>query len=152
MTRLATDATRPDVPARSGSATGPLSHTEALVVPSAERITLLAESAIILRTAPVLYGSDGTRSRDLRRDRTRGRVNGRGRTTTRGAGIGLARGIPALHAARRRRSVSGRTGVQKASTGVYRTESRPFPPPESGKVAVKVINHYGDEVMKVYQV
>ena len=34
----------------------------------------------------------------------------------------------------------------------YRTESRPFPPPETGKIAVKVINHYGDEVMKVYEV
>jgi len=35
---------------------------------------------------------------------------------------------------------------------LYRTESRPFPPPETGKIAVKVINHYGDEVMKVYSV
>ncbi|MDQ3513668.1 MAG: hypothetical protein M3462_08400, partial [Chloroflexota bacterium] len=32
---------------------------------------------------------------------------------------------------------------------LYRTESRPFPAPLSGKVAVKVINHNGDEVMKV---
>ena len=30
-----------------------------------------------------------------------------------------------------------------------RTRSRPFPRPASGKVAVKVINHLGDEVMKV---
>ena len=30
-----------------------------------------------------------------------------------------------------------------------RTRSRPFPRPEGGKVAVKVINHLGDEVMKV---
>lgn len=30
-----------------------------------------------------------------------------------------------------------------------RTRSRPFPKPTSGKVAVKVINHLGDEVMKV---
>jgi adenine-specific DNA-methyltransferase len=29
------------------------------------------------------------------------------------------------------------------------TVSRPFPRPPTGKVAVKVINHYGDEVMKV---
>lgn len=35
---------------------------------------------------------------------------------------------------------------------VYSTVSRPFPKPESGKVAVKVINHYGDEVMQVYGV
>ena len=30
------------------------------------------------------------------------------------------------------------------------TLSRPFPAPSTGKIAVKVINHYGDEVMKVY--
>ena len=29
------------------------------------------------------------------------------------------------------------------------TVSRPFPRPRTGKLAVKVINHYGDEVMKV---
>ena len=32
------------------------------------------------------------------------------------------------------------------------TISRPFPRPRSGKVAVKVINHYGDEVLKAYGV
>ena len=30
--------------------------------------------------------------------------------------------------------------------------SRPFAPPKSGRVAVKVINHLGDEVMKVFRV
>ncbi len=30
--------------------------------------------------------------------------------------------------------------------------SRPFPPPKSGRIAVKVINHLGDEVMKVFRV
>jgi len=30
--------------------------------------------------------------------------------------------------------------------------SRPFPKPESGRIAVKVINHLGDEVMKVFSV
>jgi hypothetical protein len=30
--------------------------------------------------------------------------------------------------------------------------SRPFPKPSSGRIAVKVINHLGDEVMKVYRV
>jgi adenine-specific DNA-methyltransferase len=34
---------------------------------------------------------------------------------------------------------------------LYRTESRPFPRPETGKIAVKVINDYGDEVMKVFE-
>lgn len=31
------------------------------------------------------------------------------------------------------------------------TVSRPFPPPTTGKIAVKVINDYGDEVMKVIE-
>ena len=32
------------------------------------------------------------------------------------------------------------------------TVSRQFPRPSTGKIAVKVINHYGDEVMKVLAV
>lgn len=32
------------------------------------------------------------------------------------------------------------------------TVSRPFPTPDTGKIAVKVINDYGDEVMKVLEV
>ncbi|HLD61675.1 MAG: hypothetical protein A3I70_00260 [Deltaproteobacteria bacterium RIFCSPLOWO2_02_FULL_44_34] len=32
---------------------------------------------------------------------------------------------------------------------LYSTISRPFPKPKTGKIAVKVINHYGDEVMKI---
>ncbi len=32
------------------------------------------------------------------------------------------------------------------------TTCRPFPRPKTGRVAVKVINHYGDEVMKVFGV
>jgi adenine-specific DNA-methyltransferase len=32
------------------------------------------------------------------------------------------------------------------------TRSRPFPRPPSGRIAVKVISHYGDEVLKVYEV
>jgi hypothetical protein len=39
---------------------------------------------------------------------------------------------------------------EQAWASLYRTESRPFPEPETGKIAIKVINHYGDEVMKVY--
>ncbi|MGL5811310.1 MAG: hypothetical protein ACRCYQ_15320, partial [Nocardioides sp.] len=35
---------------------------------------------------------------------------------------------------------------------LYQTVSRPFPRPETGKVAVKVINDYGDEVMKILEV
>ena len=32
------------------------------------------------------------------------------------------------------------------------TVSRPFPRPSTGRIAVKVINHYGDEILKVYGV
>jgi hypothetical protein len=35
---------------------------------------------------------------------------------------------------------------------LYSTVSRPFDKPADGKIAVKVINHYGDEVLKVFEV
>jgi adenine-specific DNA-methyltransferase len=35
---------------------------------------------------------------------------------------------------------------------MYRTESRPFARPSTGKIAVKVINDYGDEVLQVFEV
>ena len=35
---------------------------------------------------------------------------------------------------------------------LYLTVSQPFARPASGKIAVKVINHYGDEVLKVFGV
>ena len=41
---------------------------------------------------------------------------------------------------------------ESAWSTLYSTVSRPFAPPESGRIAVKVINHYGDEVLKVYEV
>ena len=41
---------------------------------------------------------------------------------------------------------------EEAWEALYRTESLPFAKPESGKIAVKVINHFGDEVMKEYKV
>jgi adenine-specific DNA-methyltransferase len=41
---------------------------------------------------------------------------------------------------------------EDAWASLYRTTSRPFAPPATGRIAVKVINHYGDEVMKVYRV
>jgi len=54
-------------------------------------------------------------------------------------------------------------GILPSSTGAilldhYRASlnsdtSRPFPKkPKSGRIAVKVINHLGDEVMKVFKV
>jgi adenine-specific DNA-methyltransferase len=39
---------------------------------------------------------------------------------------------------------------EAAWSSLYSTKSRPFDPPTTGKIAVKVINHYGDEVLKVY--
>ena len=39
---------------------------------------------------------------------------------------------------------------EAAWSSLYSTVSRPFPAPTSGRIAVKVINHYGDEVLKVY--
>ena len=41
---------------------------------------------------------------------------------------------------------------EEAWATLYRDVSRPFPRPETGRVAVKVINHFGDEVMKVFSV
>jgi len=41
---------------------------------------------------------------------------------------------------------------EEAWSSLYTTVSRPFDPPATGKIAVKVINHYGDEVLKVYEV
>ncbi len=38
----------------------------------------------------------------------------------------------------------------EAWASLYSTTSRPFPAPSTGRIAVKVINHYGDEVMQVY--
>jgi adenine-specific DNA-methyltransferase len=39
-----------------------------------------------------------------------------------------------------------------AWASLYSTTSRPFARPSSGKIAVKVINHYGDEVLQVYDI
>ena len=40
---------------------------------------------------------------------------------------------------------------EAAWSALYSTTSRPFDPPKTGKIAIKVINHYGDEVLKVFQ-
>ncbi|SDY44438.1 adenine-specific DNA-methyltransferase [Modestobacter sp. DSM 44400] len=39
---------------------------------------------------------------------------------------------------------------ENAWATLYATRSRPFAKPATGRTAVKVINHYGDEVLKVY--
>lgn len=41
---------------------------------------------------------------------------------------------------------------EEAWASLYSTISRPFGKPKTGKIAVKVINHYGDEVLKVYEI
>ncbi|MDP0929390.1 site-specific DNA-methyltransferase [Paracoccus onubensis] len=41
---------------------------------------------------------------------------------------------------------------QEAWESLHSDTSRPFPKPVSGRIAVKVINHLGDEVMKVFSV
>ena len=41
---------------------------------------------------------------------------------------------------------------ESAWSALYSTVSFPFDKPKSGKIAVKVINHYGDDVLKVYDV
>jgi len=46
-----------------------------------------------------------------------------------------------------------RAEIDEAAWGtLYSTVSRPFARPATGKIAVKVINHYGDEVLKVFAV
>jgi len=40
---------------------------------------------------------------------------------------------------------------ESAWTALCSATSYPFDPPKTGKIAVKVINHYGDEVLKVYE-
>ena len=54
------------------------------------------------------------------------------------------------------RSAAGLEGQGRAGSegwsSLYSTKSRPFDRPQKGKIAIKVINHYGDEVLKVYSV
>ncbi len=40
---------------------------------------------------------------------------------------------------------------ESAWNALYTTTSIPFDKPSKGKIAVKIINHYGDEVLKVYE-
>jgi len=41
---------------------------------------------------------------------------------------------------------------EAAWSAPYSTTNCPFDPPKTGKIAIEVINHYGDEVLKVYEV
>jgi adenine-specific DNA-methyltransferase len=40
---------------------------------------------------------------------------------------------------------------EEAWSALYATVSRPFDSPKTGKIAIKVINHYGDEILKVFE-
>jgi adenine-specific DNA-methyltransferase len=41
---------------------------------------------------------------------------------------------------------------EAAWSQLYATTSRPFPAPDTGQMAIKVIDHYGDEVTQVYEI
>jgi adenine-specific DNA-methyltransferase len=41
---------------------------------------------------------------------------------------------------------------EEALESIYGTKSRVINKPSTGKIAIKVINHYGDEVLKVFEV
>ena len=41
---------------------------------------------------------------------------------------------------------------ESAWASLHSTKSFPFDPPSTGKIAIKVINQYGDEVLKVYEI
>lgn len=46
-------------------------------------------------------------------------------------------------------AVTLRAEIDEAAwASLYSTVSRPFPRPSSGRIAIKVINHYGDEILK----
>lgn len=49
------------------------------------------------------------------------------------------------------RQVSGRA-VEGAPRGWHLIACAPFAQPTTGKIPLKVVNHYGDEVLKVYEV
>jgi len=41
---------------------------------------------------------------------------------------------------------------EEAWESIYSTRSQAFDKPSTGKIAIKVINHYGDEVLKVFEI
>lgn len=46
-----------------------------------------------------------------------------------------------------------KTEINKAAWATLTApKTAPSEPPKTGKIAVKVINHYGDEVLKVFEV
>ena len=70
----------------------------------------------------------------------------------RGSGVVATEGsVESLPLALLGDDVRGRMS-ESAWSLLYTTESIPFEKLKSGKIAVKVINHYGDEVLKVFEV
>jgi adenine-specific DNA-methyltransferase len=49
------------------------------------------------------------------------------------------------------KALKGQIDDEALST-LFTTKSRPFPKPESGRIAVKVVNYYGDEVLKAIDI
>ena len=62
----------------------------------------------------------------------------------------IKNGIPEESAFARRNQLC--KFVEEAWASLYTTKSRPFDPPTTGKIAIKIINHYGDGVLKVYEI
>lgn len=65
-----------------------------------------------------------------------------------GSGVDLSGEFDGRWAAGAR--MSARPGERRATLHI--DTSRPFEKPSSGRIAVKVINHPGDEVLKVFRV
>jgi adenine-specific DNA-methyltransferase len=49
-----------------------------------------------------------------------------------------------------RRALRGEIDAD-AWSSLYSDTSRPFPKPDTGKIAIKVINHFGDEALKIFK-
>ena len=63
----------------------------------------------------------------------------------------MATSIARRSRSRKRKALKAEINEEAWST-LNSDTSRPFNKPESGRIAVKVINHLGDEVMKVFRV
>jgi len=58
----------------------------------------------------------------------------------------------------RRQTFRRRTAMRKhwilfvVIAGLYSSKSHPLDPPDTGEIAVTVINHHGEQVLKVYEI
>ena len=70
----------------------------------------------------------------------------------RGPTTGRTRCHQVLHAPRKDTKKALRAEIDEAEwSKLYSTRSLPFEAPKKGKIAVKGINHCGDEVLKVFR-